>query len=163
MQLMRRVRRTHCADCSIELTEETGYRKRTAGWHSQCKDCKRRARRRKNTDRESTNRLFADRLLCDSCGQPERHTRNDEVRALNKDHDRTTGEWRGVLCSRCNMAIGLLGDNPALLRAAAAYLENPPGLILIDDTPPETRQEWRKSDWYLEKYGPWAPDGTHPV
>lgn len=163
MQLTRRVRRTHCADCGVELTEETGYRKRISDWHSQCKDCKRRARRRKNTDRESTNRLFADRVLCDSCGQPERHTRAGEVRALNKDHDHTTGEWRGVLCSRCNMAIGLLGDNPFLLRAAAAYLENPPGLILIDDAPPESRQEWRKSDWYLAKYGPWTPDGTHPV
>lgn len=30
---------------------------------------------------------------------------------------------RGILCSACNMAIGLLGDRPETLRAAADYLE----------------------------------------
>ena len=39
------------------------------------------------------------------------------------DHDHSTGKVRGILCQNCNVAIGLLRDNPDLLRAAAEYLE----------------------------------------
>lgn len=159
----RRLRRTHCADCAVELTDDTGYRKRQRGWHSQCKECKRSSRRQSNQQKEADNQLFVDRSVCDICHQPERQTRSGEVRMLNKDHDHSTGEWRGLLCSRCNAAIGMLNDNVALLRSAIAYIENPPGLVLLKDDPPETRQQWRQSDWYLAKYGPWQPDGTHPA
>ena len=38
------------------------------------------------------------------------------------DHDHSTGAVRGVLCHRCNRAIGLLGDNPTTLEAAIRYL-----------------------------------------
>jgi len=39
------------------------------------------------------------------------------------DHDHATGAFRGVLCTKCNMGIGLLRDDPVLCRAAANYLE----------------------------------------
>jgi len=38
------------------------------------------------------------------------------------DHSHKTGEWRGVLCNKCNMAIGMLKDSPELCEAAAEYL-----------------------------------------
>ncbi|MCA1832563.1 MAG: endonuclease VII domain-containing protein [Actinobacteria bacterium] len=51
-------------------------------------------------------------------------------KALAVDHDRTCcdeqrtcGECvRGLLCSRCNQAIGLLQEAPELMEAAAAYV-----------------------------------------
>jgi hypothetical protein len=39
------------------------------------------------------------------------------------DHCHLTGQVRGLLCTQCNCAIGLCRDDPALLRAAAEYLQ----------------------------------------
>lgn len=38
------------------------------------------------------------------------------------DHDHKTGIVRGILCQKCNMAAGLLGDNPATAERMLAYL-----------------------------------------
>jgi len=38
------------------------------------------------------------------------------------DHDHETGAVRGLLCSPCNSAIGLLGDNISTLQNAINYL-----------------------------------------
>lgn len=42
---------------------------------------------------------------------------------LSVDHCHTFGTVRGLLCQRCNSALGLMEDDPARLRAAADYLE----------------------------------------
>jgi hypothetical protein len=39
------------------------------------------------------------------------------------DHDHVTGAIRGLLCSHCNRALGMLKDDPEALRRAADYLE----------------------------------------
>jgi hypothetical protein len=41
------------------------------------------------------------------------------------DHDHFTGLTRGVICNRCNRALGLLRDNIEILKSAQAYLEKP--------------------------------------
>lgn len=47
----------------------------------------------------------------------------DEVgRSLAVDHDHSTGEIRGLLCSRCNVGIGLLGDSIGGVMRAVSYL-----------------------------------------
>lgn len=57
----------------------------------------------------------ADRI-CELCKQP-------SARALCRDHCHKTLKYRGRICNRCNSGLGFLQDNPALLRAAADYLE----------------------------------------
>lgn len=47
-----------------------------------------------------------------------------EVKPLAVDHDHVTGAVRGLLCKGCNTGIGLLREDPMLLRAAARYLES---------------------------------------
>jgi len=54
---------------------------------------------------------------CAICGQP------PIKRQLCVDHNHQTNAIRGLLCRNCNMGIGYLQDNSALLRAAAQYLD----------------------------------------
>ena len=49
---------------------------------------------------------------------------NDRGHSLCADHDHKTGLIRGLLCRTCNLGIGHLQDDPALLRKAADYIEH---------------------------------------
>lgn len=51
--------------------------------------------------------------------------------SLCVDHDHESGLVRGLLCSPCNRAIGLLGDTAASVARAAAYLANREELVEI--------------------------------
>lgn len=55
---------------------------------------------------------------CKICGNPEKVKNRD----LAVDHCHVTGKIRGLLCFRCNTAIGKFEDNPELLKKALAYL-----------------------------------------
>lgn len=44
-------------------------------------------------------------------------------KTAHTDHDHKTGKVRGLIHQKINMALGLFGDDPVLLRAAANYLE----------------------------------------
>lgn len=62
---------------------------------------------------------------CRICRQPETavEKRTGLAKGLAVDHCHVSSKARGLLCTRCNTALGLLQDNPDLLRAAANYLE----------------------------------------
>ena len=56
---------------------------------------------------------------CEICGAMQSSSGN----RLSVDHDHDTGQVRGILCQACNVAIGLMCDNPDRLRLAVIYLE----------------------------------------
>lgn len=104
---------------------------------SECKSCqiKRQAEVRKNN-----KDLFKSRDLFQSfgirfeeyksiydfqngcCAVCERHS-SEFSRALDVDHNHTTGEIRGLLCNLCNTGIGKFKDNVDLLEKCIKYLK----------------------------------------
>lgn len=65
------------------------------------------------------------KFVCAISGKPPGKTR------LFTDHDHKTGLFRGLLSMRVNRGMAYFDDNPALLRAAADYLENPPAVSAL--------------------------------
>lgn len=51
---------------------------------------------------------------CDLCGA---------MKPMRIDHDHTTGKFRGLLCQKCNLGIGFLGDCGDGLLKALDYLK----------------------------------------
>jgi len=47
----------------------------------------------------------------------------DRGKGTHVDHSHSSAVVRGLLCGRCNVAIGMMRDDPQLMRAAAQYLE----------------------------------------
>lgn len=84
----------HCRDCSRWITLKTVYGI-TKGWY------------------EST--LIAQKGVCAICKTP-------SVDSLHVDHNHANGNVRGLLCSKCNMAIGLISENVESLESAIKYL-----------------------------------------
>jgi hypothetical protein len=64
---------------------------------------------------ESMNRT--QRGVCAICGGI-----NKSIRRLHVDHDHATKKVRGLLCSKCNVALGLLKDDAGLVMKAYQYL-----------------------------------------
>lgn len=62
--------------------------------------------------------------VCAICKQPESvlHKKTKQPIALAVDHCHTTNKIRGLLCSKCNMGLGLFYDNIELFESAIDYL-----------------------------------------
>jgi hypothetical protein len=62
--------------------------------------------------------------VCAICFQPEttKSRTKGKIRLLAVDHNHVTGKVRGLLCSGCNQAIGLLKDDPLRGDSLAKYL-----------------------------------------
>ena len=119
-----------CCKCRLVMSAaDEFYRdsRRKDGRAPWCKVCSNTATRRTQRARELRRygisedqydqRLTEQLGLCAICGEGCRSGGR-----LSVDHDHKTGEVRGLLCKQCNLAIGLLGDDPQRVDAAATYL-----------------------------------------
>ncbi len=73
------------------------------------------------TIRQYDEMLEAQDGACAICLWPETVMRQGELIALAVDHDHHTGQVRGLLCHRCNVALVLVEDRP-WIEAAEKYL-----------------------------------------
>jgi len=69
--------------------------------------------------------------VCAICLCPEETVdrRTGKTKRLAVDHCHWTGLVRGLLCRRCNSALGMFRDSPQILRFATTYLERFESLI----------------------------------
>ena len=58
--------------------------------------------------------------VCECCGEAP----SGRYKNLCLDHCHTTGKFRAWLCDKCNRALGMVRDNPDILRKLAMILEN---------------------------------------
>lgn len=90
----------------------------TDGKRAHCKKCKAKQvtlRMYNLTAEEYADILQRQGNMCAIC--------LDEFTATpHVDHDHSTGEVRGFLCSNCNRGIGLLRDDFYIVQSAADYL-----------------------------------------
>jgi len=68
------------------------------------------------TDNEYNQMVKAQDGLCAIC-------KKLPAKMLFVDHCHETGKVRGLLCNKCNVALGYLGDNIQGIKNALAYLE----------------------------------------
>ena len=139
-----------CKSCGVskELSEFHKKRTRADGLSPDCKGCANRARsarkkRAPNKHHPESGRSYQLKCkygitleqyqemhdeqggVCAICKKPETATTTaGGVRMLAVDHNHTTGEVRGLLCNRCNRALGYFGDDIASLAEAIKYLSN---------------------------------------
>lgn len=69
-------------------------------------------------------KMFAEQLgVCAICYQAEVATINNIRKTLSVDHNHTTGKIRGLLCYRCNSALGLLKEDEKLIMSTLFYIK----------------------------------------
>jgi hypothetical protein len=128
-----------CTTCKVtKHTDEFYFRKDTGKYKTECKVCTvSRSKRNRKEDADVYDRerhlmqtygltledydslLISQEGCCAICNSPDPKGKG----RFHVDHNHKTGEIRGLLCSTCNQGIGLLLDNPTILRKAAEYLE----------------------------------------
>ena len=134
-----------CSKCGEAKTPEEFSRRleRPKGHHSWCKKCmtldQKRRYREKNPDTirdgklkasfgiglEDYNKLLASQdNVCAICKQTETTLSvSGNLKALAVDHCHTTGKVRGLLCQKCNQALGLFNDDVERLSSAIKYIK----------------------------------------
>ena len=109
-----------CPECHRELPRSAFYNKDHV-----CKKCRPSYQRKTGsamkykygiTRKQFDFMLKAQDYKCAICGKEI----TDQEPHI--DHDHNTGKVRGLLCGKCNTALGLFGDDPSLLNKAVQYL-----------------------------------------
>lgn len=118
-----------CRSCGLEKPLSEYHIRRDNGKHrNDCIACQRLLKRKTQyrdmygIELSEYDRLYAIQGgVCAVCHKPQTDPRKT---TLCVDHDHTTGEVRGLLCSNCNVGIGHLQDDEELLQAAINYIRS---------------------------------------
>lgn len=101
-----------CRTCAIN---------RVKGWkHNHPEKYNNLNAKRNSRNRRKYEAQIGSPIRCSICGTGFTKDKNG---LPHFDHNHGNNKARGWLCTKCNVGIGLLGDNPEILKAAARYLE----------------------------------------
>lgn len=109
---------SYCKRCNSAKTkawQERNKERYQEGWRN------RHLKRKFGISSDDYDRMLSEQGGgCKICGKTEAEERNS---FLCVDHCHSTGKVRGLLCDDCNVALGRVKDDVAILRAAITYLE----------------------------------------
>lgn len=116
-----------CSRCGVYKELDRFFPRLTrTGWYSQCKECRQgdRVKSRLMVEYGITPEIYDEMFIsqggsCKICGE---HQLTQKKR-LNVDHCHKTGKVRGLLCHKCNKALGLFKDSSEMLDIASQYLK----------------------------------------
>lgn len=74
------------------------------------------------TDNDYLEMLKSQGGVCAICGSS---SPGGKTGFFHTDHSHKTGKIRGLLCSNCNLVLGLFKDDTSILKKAIDYLEQP--------------------------------------
>lgn len=136
-----------CTKCNTEkpLSEYHKDKHSKTGYTSSCNDCRKAVRTRAGapkpkyyaekdrwrkllkqygvTEQRYQEMFDAQNGVCAICENPEMDKyANGTIRDLSVDHCHNTGKVRGLLCNKCNNAIGKFKDDTEILKRAINYL-----------------------------------------
>lgn len=99
------------------------YRKDSQSHRAECKEClieKQRYKKLGVCNTQYEEMLVSQKGCCAICQSKLNSSRYTKFAV---DHDHTTGKVRGLLCTSCNTAIGLMKDSVIRLQSAITYLQ----------------------------------------
>lgn len=107
-----------CPKCRVtkSASEFALDRSKTDGLATHCRSCRSaasRARKYGMSEAQYRELMIKQSNSCGIC---------QKTGPLCVDHDHETGEVRGLLCTPCNVAVGILGDSVDSLQRALNYL-----------------------------------------
>lgn len=108
-----------CRECK-SLHIDKPYTKRT----TEIRAIKFKMRRYGITEEEYRALYTHQSGVCAVCKRAETMVIKGSVCTLAVDHDHETGTVRGLLCRKCNQAIGLFKENVEWMEIAIAYLKS---------------------------------------
>jgi hypothetical protein len=118
----------YCSKCDQHLPHSDFYRRGENGLQAKCKTCQNKGRaayvkphevsrrRHKLSDQEYSEIMSRVPEGCEIC-------RKSMGEKICFDHCHDTGEFRGLLCHRCNTMLGLAKDDFQTLDRASLYLQ----------------------------------------
>jgi hypothetical protein len=106
--------KTRCSECAAKQAERT--RKFLALPHNKHKPRMWHLRMKYGITPEQWDALFASQgKACAVC-------LSSSERTWHTDHNHNTNKVRGILCGKCNAALGMLQDDPAIIERALSYV-----------------------------------------
>jgi len=106
----------YCKSCRNEAGRI--HRKENKEYYAK-KDKRKHCKRQYGITSDEYDKRMSTSDVCEVCGAKGGDT---QWQKLCYDHDHTTMKFRGVLCNKCNLSIGQLGDTLESVQKVVTYL-----------------------------------------
>lgn len=131
LNLRKNISKLKCSACKIDKDTALFSPSSLKDRYGKCKECSSLSSKKSfilnkyklNSDNYSML-IKEQNNVCKICDKQESGMFQGKQKQLSVDHNHSTGKIRGLLCSSCNVGLGVFKDSPDLLRKAIKYLDD---------------------------------------